>query len=215
MKKIIAISSILVLTACYALALAQETRSIGGKEHDDNILGVKIGMSVPEALEAVFVNANRKPGREKPDALRHEGRDNQDIRVFYNDLKAGKLQIVFAEGKWVREIALVYASPRPVDELRLPLSSNISVAMGGERYDDRYTVGYTDTTKLEQFWWRDETTPAGYRTRIGFVSGKLTVGQSRDKGSVARKVISVTPGDEEKFRQAIAASDQANELPNL
>jgi len=137
MKKIIAISSILVLTACYALALAQETRSIGGKEHDDNILGVKIGMSVPEALEAVFVNANRKPGREKPDALRHEGRDNQDIRVFYNDLKAGKLQIVFAEGKWVREIALVYASPRPVDELRLPLSSNISVAMGVTTTDIR------------------------------------------------------------------------------
>lgn len=203
--KVIALSSILVLTACYAWPLTQEIRSIGGKEHDDNILGVKIGMSVPEALEAVFVNGNRTPGREKPDAMRHEGRNNEDIRVLYNDLKSGKLQIVFAEGKWVREITIAYASPRPVDELRLPTSSNISVAMDGQRYDDRYTVGYTDTTKLEQFWWRDETSAAGYRARIGFVSGKLTVGTSRNVGSVARKVLSVTPGDEEKFLQAMAA----------
>ena len=204
MKRVIAISSILVLTACFALPQTQELRSIGGKEHDDNILGVKIGMFVPEALQAVFVNGNRKPGQEKPDAMRHEGKDNQDIRVVYNDLKPGKLQIVFAEGKWVREITLVYASPRPVDELRLPVSSSISVAMGGQRYDDRYTVGYTDTKKLEQYWWRDETTAAGYRIRVGFVSGKITAGGSRDMGSVARKILSVTPGEEEKFRQAMA-----------
>jgi hypothetical protein len=162
-------------------------------------------MSVPAALEAVFVNANRKPGQEKPDAMRHEGKGNQDIRVLYNELKVGKLQILFADGKWVSNVTLVYASPHPVDELRLPPTSNISAAMGGQRYDDRYTVGYTDTKKLEQYWWRDELTPGGYRVRIGFISGKQTASGSRDVTSVARKIMSVTPGDEEKFRQAMAS----------
>ena len=78
--------------------IGQEVKSIGGKEHDDNILGVKIGMTVPQALEAVFVNANRKPAQEKPDVMRQEGSDKKDIRVLYNDLKIGKLQIVFAQG---------------------------------------------------------------------------------------------------------------------
>jgi hypothetical protein len=117
----------------------------------------------------------------------------------------GKLQILFADGKWVSNVTLVYASPHPVDELRLPPTSNISAAMGGQRYDDRYTVGYTDTKKLEQYWWRDELTPGGYRVRIGFISGKQTASGSRDVTSVARKIMSVTPGDEEKFRQAMAS----------
>jgi len=200
MTKLILPISILLLS----LAPPQESQSIGGKEHNDNILGVRIGMSVPEALEAVFVNANRKPGQEKPDAMRHEGNDNKDIRVLYNDLKVGKLQILFANGQWVQEITLVYASPRPLDELRLPSSSEIGVAMGGQRYDDRYTVGYTDTKKLEHYWWRDEMAAAGYRIRVGFISGKLTA-RNRDATSIARKLVSVTPGDEEKFRQAMAS----------
>jgi hypothetical protein len=106
----------LLLLAFSTLAVAtsaSQTKSIGGKEHDDNILGVKIGMTVPEALQIVFVNANRKPGQEKPDVMRQEGPDKKDIRVLYNDLKVGKLQIVFANGKWVREIILDYAT-RPL-----------------------------------------------------------------------------------------------------
>ena len=206
MKSLAIISVLLVFASGSVCAQSQDVRSIGGREHEDNILGVKIGMSVPDALQAVFVNANRKPGQEKPDAMRKEGKENQDIRVLYNDLKVGKLQILFADGKWVREVTLVYASPLPVDNLRLPFSSNISVAIGGQRYDDRYTVGFTDTNKLEQFWWRDEPTPAGYRVRIGFISGKRTVGGSRDVTSVARKIMSVTPGDEEKFRQATSGN---------
>jgi len=184
-------------------ARPQEVKSIGGKEHDDNILGVRIGMTVQEALETVFVNANRKAGQEKPDAMRHEGKDNQDIRVLYNDLKVGKLQIVFAGGKWVREMTLIYPSPRPIDELRLPPSSDINAAIGGQRYDDRYTIGFTDSKKLEQYWWRDKTSSGGYHFRIGFVSAKLSAGNSQI--TIARKIVGVTPGDETKFLQAMAS----------
>jgi len=48
----------------------REANSIGGREHNAEILGVKIGMDVPTALEAVFVNANRQVGQEKPDSKR-------------------------------------------------------------------------------------------------------------------------------------------------
>ena len=179
-------------------------KSIGGKEHEDNILGVKIGMTVPDALQAVFVNAHRQPGQEKPDAMRHEGKDNKDIRVLYKGLKDGEVQIVFAEGKWVKEILLVYAGPHSIDELRLPSTSGIGVALGGERYDDRYTVGYTDANKLEQFWWRDESVQGGYRVRVGFISGKHTVGGAQGITTIARKIVSITPGDGEKFLKAMA-----------
>jgi hypothetical protein len=184
-------------------AVAQEPqKSIGGKEHEDNVLGVRIGMDVPTALETVFRNANRKPGQEKPDAKRNEGEGNKDVRVLYKDLKVGKLEIVFAQGQWVKEILLIYAGPIPFDTLRLPYSSNIGEAMGGERYDDRYTVGFLDANKLEKFWWRDENTAQGYRVRIGFISGKLTAGGSQAITSITRKIITVTPGDEAKFLKA-------------
>jgi hypothetical protein len=184
------------------IAAQEQPKSIGGKEHDDNVLGVRIGMDVPTALETVFRNANRKPGQEKPDAKRNEGEGNKDVRVIYKDLKVGSLQIVFANGQWVKEIFLVYAGPIPIDDLRLPYSSNIGEAIGGERYDDRYTVGFLDANKLEKFWWRDENTAQGYRVRIGFISGKLTVGGSQAVTSITRKIITVTPGDEAKFLKA-------------
>jgi hypothetical protein len=186
-------------------ARQQPEKSIGGPQHEDNILGVKIGMDIPTALRALFENSGRKPGQEKPDAKRNEGKDNKDVRVLYKGIKEGEVQIVFADGKWVKEILLVYAGPRPIDSLRLPYSSSIGVAMGGQRYDDRYTVGYTGTNKLEQFWWRDENMPDGYRVRIGFVSGKRTVGGAQGITTIARKLISVTPGDEEKFLKAMQA----------
>ena len=154
-------------------------------------------------MRTVFENSGRKQGQEKPDAKRNEGKDNKDIRVLYKGLKVGEVQIVFTGGKWVKEILLVYAGPVPVDSLRLPYSSSIGAAMGGQRYDDRYTVGYTDASKLEQFWWRDENMPDGYRVRVGFISGKRTVGGAQGITTIARKLISVTPGDEDKFLKAM------------
>jgi len=193
---------VLAVTSSPSVPGQEQPKSIGGKEHDDNILGVRIGMDVPTALETVFRNANRKPGQEKPDAKRNEGEGNKDIRVIYKDLKAGSLQIVFANGQWVKEIFLVYPGPIPIDDLRLPYSSDIGQAMGGNRYDDRYTVGFLDANKLEKFWWRDENTALGYRVRVGFISGKLTAGGSQAVTSITRKVITVTPGDEAKFLKA-------------
>jgi hypothetical protein len=190
------------MTSAPSVMAQEQPKSIGGKEHDDDILGVRIGMDVPTALETVFRNAHRKSGQEKPDAKRNEGEGNKDVRVIYKDLKAGSLQIVFANGQWVKEIYLVYAGPIPIDDLRLPYSSDINQAMGGNRYDDRYTVGFLDANKLEKFWWRDEKTAQGYRVRIGFISGKLTAGGSQAVTSITRKVITVTPGDEAMFLKA-------------
>jgi len=193
---------LIAITASYGIA-QEQPKSIGGKEHNDDVLGVRIGMDVPTALETVFRNANRKPGQEKPDAKRNEGEGKKDVRVLYKDLKVGSLQIVFANGQWVKEILLVYAGPIPIDNLRLPYSSDIKEAIGGQRYDDRYTVGYLDTNKLEKFWWRDENTAQGYRVRIGFISGKLTAGGSQAVTSITQKIITVTPGDEAKFLKAV------------
>jgi hypothetical protein len=199
----LAVTAILASQLVSVSARQQPEKSIGGPQHEDNILGVKVGMDVPTALRTVFENSGRKQGQEKPDAKRNEGKDNKDIRVLYKGLKVGEVQIVFTGGKWVREILLVYAGPVPVDSLRLPYSSSIGAAMGGQRYDDRYTVGYTDASKLEQFWWRDENMPAGYRVRVGFISGKRTVGGAQGITTIARKLISVTPGDEDKFLKAM------------
>jgi hypothetical protein len=184
-------------------ARGKAEQSIGGSQHEDNILGVRIGMDVPTALATIFEHSRRKQGQEKPDAKRNEGKENRDIRVLYKGLPEGEVQIVFANGKWVKEIVLVYAGPWPIDDLRLPYSSSISAAIGGQRYDDRYTVGYTGTTKLEQFWWRDEKMSNGYRVRIGFISGKRTADGSQGITTIARKLISVTPGDEEKFLKSM------------
>ena len=199
-----ALVALLALGLQVAQAQAEPAKSMGGKEHEDNILGVGIGMDVPTALETVFRNAQRKPGQERPDAKKNEGKDKRDVRVLYKGLKAGELSIVFADGKWVKEIMLIYAGPIPIDTLRLPDSSNIGTAMSGLRYDDRYDVGFTSTTKNERYWWRDENTPDGYRVRIGFISGKLTVGSAATNTTVARKIITVTPGDEDKFLKAMA-----------
>jgi len=197
---------------CFCVAIvtsgvSQEVKSIGGKEHDDNILGVKIGMTVPQALEAVFVNANRKPGQEKPDVMRQEGPDKKDIRVLYNDLKVGKLQIVFAQGKWVKEILLDY-SVRPLfDELRLVPSGNIGDAMGGQRYDDRYSVAFTEESaaKRQRIWYREEKLPLGVRERIEFISGKKPDDGTIEGKQIVRKVISLLPADEEKFLSLMAS----------
>lgn len=200
---------LLLLLAFSTLAVAMEpgqTKSIGGKEHDDSILGVKIGMTVTEALQTVFVNANRKPGQEKPDVMRQEGQDKKDIRVLYNDLKVGRLQIVFANGKWVKEIILDYATRPMYDELRLAPSGNINDAMGGQRYDDRYTIVFTEETvaKRQRIWYRDEKNALGFRERIQFISGRKPDEGTIEGKQIVRKVISISPGDEEKFARAMA-----------
>ncbi len=100
-------------------------KSVGGAEHESNIYGVEIGMDIPTALQAVFVNANRQAGQEKPDALKKEGKDKKDIRVVYKNLPKGEMQIVFADGKYVSKIILNYTQQPNVDDLRLPYSSTI------------------------------------------------------------------------------------------
>ncbi|MEP6924423.1 MAG: hypothetical protein ABI954_08145 [Pyrinomonadaceae bacterium] len=181
-----------------------KSASIGGKEHDAEIVGVKIGMDVPTALQAVFVNANRKPGQEKPDAQRKEGKDNKDIRVLYKGLPQGDLQIVFAEGKYVNQVVLKYAEPPLSDDLRLPYTGNIGEAIEGDRYDDRYTIGFTDNQKQQRIWWRDEKTPAGYRIRVQFNAKKINEAGGRFVTTVVQKSLTITPGEEEKFIKAIS-----------
>lgn len=176
--------------------------SIGGREHDAEILGVKIGMDVPTALQAVFVNTSRKAGQEKPDAQRKEGKDGRDIRVLYKNLPQGDLQIVFADGKAVKEVVLKYALEQRTENLRLPANGGSGVAMSGERFDDRYTIGFTDNKKQERLWWRDEKTEKGFRQRIAFTSGNLTKSGSIGQDSIVYKTISVMPGDEAKFADA-------------
>lgn len=111
-------------------AQTAETKSIGGKEHESNIYGVTIGMDVSTALEAVFVNAHRQPGEEKPDAKKTEGKDKKDVRVVYKNLPMGELQIVFAEGKYVKELILIYAKPLHLDDLRLPFTGSLGDSTG-------------------------------------------------------------------------------------
>jgi hypothetical protein len=181
-------------------------------DHAAEILGVRVGMDAPAALEAVFVNAKRRPGEERPDARRNEG---ADVRVVYKKLPQGELQIVFAEGKWVKQITLAYAAKPNFEELRLAPTGSMSGAgtsdradgqlQMGKSYDDRYQIGYTSDRKLERFWWRDETTPAGYRVRVGFVSERLAGGGQLAVKTIARKIVGVTPGDEAAFAKASAA----------
>jgi len=204
--------------------------SIGGKEHEAEILGVKIGMDVPTALQAVFVNANRQAGQEKPDAQRKEGKDGKDIRILYKKLPQGELQIVFADGKFVKEVALKYAKPPGIDDLRLPYTGFIGDGLvvsaarpdfainatdvantdrergesyDGTRFDDRYTVGFTDIQKIQRTWWRDEKTNEGYRLRLQFFSpNKIKDAGAKFVVTAVQKLLFVTPGDEAKFAQA-------------
>ncbi|HEX8852734.1 MAG TPA: hypothetical protein VF754_04565 [Pyrinomonadaceae bacterium] len=202
-----------MLAACAVLALAsvavaQERAAGVGDAHAAGVFGVEIGMDVPTALQSVFVNAQRKPGQERPDAKKNEGKENKDVRVLYK-LSEGNLQIVFAEGRWVKEIFFEYAKPLATDDLKLLDSTATFANTGGEtRRDDRYAVGFTGDDKKEKFWWRDERTVSGYRVRVGFVSGKLTKGGLASK-EVTRKIVTVMPEDADKFAQAMAAKPSA------
>src|ERR687884_1498737 len=150
--------ALLLALASAAVARAQTSAP---SEHDAEILGVRVGMDVPTALQAVFVNAKRKPGEERPDAKRNEGKD---VRVLYKKLPQGELQILFAEGKWVKEVALTYAAKPYFADLHLAPTGSIavvgikdkidSVVEYGGRYDDRYSISYTSDRKLERPWWR-------------------------------------------------------------
>jgi len=186
---------------------AQDRQNESGpaNEHEDNVLGVKLGMDVESSLKAVFVKADRKPGQERPDALRYEGKDKKDVRVLYNNLKVGKLQIVFAGGKWVREITLDYAKPPIYEDLRLAPNGQSYNAISGQRFDLRYTIGYTEENeaKRQRVWYRDDKTPFEFRERIEFVSGKHPDSGSLEGNQIVRKAIFVTPGDEEKFYKTV------------
>ncbi len=177
-------------------------KSIGGEEHDANIYGVKIGMDVPTALQTVFVNAKRKPGKEKPDAMKKEGDGGKDIRVVYKDLPKGELQIVFEEGKFVKEIVLIYKNPIQYSDLRLPYRGDVTVALEGERYDDRYTIGYTDSQRLQGIWFRDEKGDGDYKVRVIFTSSNILKNSSLGFQKLIQKSITVTPGDEAKFNKS-------------
>ncbi len=191
-----------MLAVTFSAAAQESQKSIGGKEHDMNIYGVQIGMDVPTALKTVFENANRKPGQEKPDAMKNEGKDKKDIRVVYKDLPDGALQLVFAEGKFVKQLVMLYGNVKRVDELRLPNSSNIGEANSGARFDDRYTIGFVDNKKQEKLWWRDEKNDKGVKVRLTFLSGNLTKDTTNWWQTVVRKTISIDPSEEANFIQA-------------
>lgn len=198
--------NILLAIFCFSLMIISvfaQTESIGGKEHEMNIYGVTIGMDVPSALQAVFTNANRQPGQERPDGKRNEGKDNKDVRVVYKNLPLGELQIVFAQGKFVKEMILRYAETKRVADLRLPNSSNIGEVTSGERFDDRYTIGFVDNKKQEKLWWRDEKSEKGYQTRLTFLSGNLTKDTTMWWQTIVQKTITVKKDDEEKFLKAM------------
>ncbi len=207
--KVLNLIGVLIISAIFAVSVSAQAKndsvkSIGGEEHESNIYGVKIGMDIPTALEAVFKNANRKPGQEKPDAMKKEGKDNKDVRVLYKDLPKGDLQIVFDEGKYVREIALTYAEKKNIDDLRLASSSDIGVATSGQRYDDRYTIGFVDNKKQEKLWWRDEKIGDDYEIRFSFLSGNILKDSTLWWQTVVQKAISIKPGDEKKFSKAMS-----------
>ena len=216
--------------------LKKSETSIGGKEHDAEIVGVKIGMNVPTALQAVFVNANRQPGQEKPDSKRNEGKDNKDIRILYKNLPQGELQIVFADGKFVKEVILKYAKPPTIDDLRLPytgfIGDNVVInsnrpdvainasevgntnrergeSFDGTRFDDRYSVGFTDIQRVQRTWWRDEKTADGYSIRVQFFSpNKLKDAGAKFVVTAVQKLLIVTPGDQAKFAKAFSLSEK-------
>ena len=194
-------AAIFLLAAAFSVAAQENQKSIGGKEHDMNIYGVQIGMDVPTALQTVFENANRQPGQEKPDAMKTEGKDKKDIRVVYKALPDGELQLVFAEGKFVKQMILLYANVKRVDELRLPNSSDIGEVNSGARFDDRYTIGFVDNKKQEKLWWRDEKNDRGVKVRLTFLSGNLTKDTTNWWQTVVRKTILIEPAEEANFSQ--------------
>lgn len=186
----------------------QAEKSIGGEEHDSSIYGVRIGMDIPTALEAVFRSAERKPGQEKPDAMKKDDPEKSDIKVLYKKLPKGELQIVFDKGKYVKQVILLYAEPIQYSDLRLPYGSDIDVALGGQRYDDRYTVGYTDNQRVQGVWWRDEKTVDDYRVRVIFTSTSRLKDSQFGFQKIMQKALFVTPGDESKFAEAMSKKGQ-------
>lgn len=221
------------VAAVAATAVAAQDKTAGGAqakpqataqgEHDDEILGVRVGMSVSDALRAVYEHTATEHAPARPDALKEEGKDKKDIRVVYKNLKEGELQIVFAGGKTglVREATLIYAKQPTMSDLHLPPTGSIDVMTVrndaldstlniGQVYDTRYSVGYTDDRKTERYWWRDERQAGGYEVRVGFISKKITgmgSGQVDDR-ILARKVVMVKPGDEQKFLKNVAPPQQ-------
>ena len=210
---------VVALIASVANAQDRPQPAAAPSEHDDQILGVRVGMSVPEALQAVYEHTATNPAPLKPDALKEEGKEKKDVRVVYKSLKEGELQIVFAGGKtgFVRAVTLNYTKQPTMTDLNLPPTGSIDVMTvrndayanvlnEGQIYDTRYSVGFTDDRKNERYWWRDERRPEAYEVRVGFISKKIT-GQGLgavDDRIIARKVVMVKPGDEERFWKAVA-----------
>ena len=217
------LAALTALAALFAVphAAATPAPQKGAGEHDASVLGVRVGMTVPEALQAVYEHTATTPAPQKPDALREEGKDKKDIRVAYKNLKEGELQIVFAGGRsgFVKEVTLNYSKQPTMDDLNLQPTGSISAVAdrggeaygdalnSGKKYDDRYSIGFTDDRKTERYWWRDEHAAAGYDVRVGFVSDKLTgKGAGAMAGKViARKIVMVKPGDEDKFWKSVSA----------
>ncbi len=194
---------VLAFGYCVSFGFGQSASADGksAEAHDIGIYGVKIGMDVPTALRAVFENAKREPGQEKPDAMQKEGKDKSDIRVVYNDLPLGELQLVFDGGKFVREVILTYKDRPSLNDFRLPSSSDIGTASSGIRYDDRYTIGFVDSKKQEKLWWRDVNEVDSYKTRVSFRSGNVLKDGQLWWQTIVQKTVTVKPGDENAFRK--------------
>src|SRR3954447_8462879 len=125
-KRVACVAMVATLFAV-SLAAAPVAQQKTASEHDASILGVRVGMTVPEALQAVFEHTATAPAPQRPDALREEGKDKKDIRVVYKNLKEGELQIVFAGGRagFVREVTLNYAKQPSMSDLYLPSTTSI------------------------------------------------------------------------------------------
>ena len=213
-RRAFAFAAFWLFALCLAAPAARAQKPAAAGEHDEEILGVRVGMSVPEALQAVYEHTATSPAPQRPDALKEEGKEKRDVRVVYRGLKEGELQIVFAGGKagFVREVWLTYAKQPTQSDLRLPQTGSIASAgdvlnsslNSGEKVDDRYSIGFTDDKKTERFWWRDGAGRGPYAVRVGFVSGDLRRGGANAGSVVARKVVMVRPGDEEKFWKAVS-----------
>lgn len=112
------------------------------------------------------------------------------------------LQIVFADGRFVKEVVLTYHNRPSIDALRLAPSSDIGVASSGERFDDRYSIGFVDSKKQEKLWWRDVETD-GYEVRLAFKSGNSLKDGQLWWQTVSQKGITVAPGSEKDFEKAV------------
>lgn len=206
MKNLIVLKIVLALSVFGVFAQDTDSEPVSEiSQHENAIYGVKIGMDVPTALKSVFEKAQRKSGEEKPDAMRKEG--DGDIRVLYKSLPLGDLQIVFDQGKYVREIILTYANRPSIEDLRLPSSSGIGVASSGTRYDDRYSIGFVDSKKQEKLWWRDITSDSPYEVRLSFRSGNLLKDGQLWWQTISQKAVTVKPKDEKKFRKSVSGSE--------